>query len=79
MSASDQFMATNVVLVVTFQFVLRFLAQVATNNRFLTLFYGVLNSLVVYSYFEKGCRRKMCTQQSRKVIWDMINTLFLIL
>ena len=30
----------------------------------------------VYSYFEKGCRRKMCTRQSRKVIWDMINTLF---
>ena len=31
----------------------------------------------IYSYFEKGCRRKMCTRQSRKVIWDMINTLFL--
>ena len=22
-------------------------------------------------------RKKMCTRQSRKVIWDMINTLFL--
>ena len=33
----------------------------------------------VYSYFEKGCRRKMCTRQSRKVTWDMINTLFLTL
>ena len=33
----------------------------------------------VYSYFEKGCWRKMCMRQSRKVIWDMINTLFLTL
>ena len=33
----------------------------------------------IYSYFEKGCRQKMCTRQSRKVIWDMINTLFLAL
>ena len=39
MSPSDQFMAANGVLVVTFQFLL--LAQVATKNRFLTLFYGV--------------------------------------
>ena len=30
-----------------------------------------------YCYFEKGYRRKMYTRQSRKVIWDMINTLFL--
>ena len=30
----------------------------------------------VYSYFEKIVG-KMCTRQSRKVIWDMINTLFL--
>ena len=48
MSPSDQFMAANVVLVVTFQFVFFFLAQVATKNCFLTLFYGALNSLVVY-------------------------------
>ena len=45
MSPSDQFMAANVVLISTFQFLL--LAQVATKNRVLTLFYGVLNSLVV--------------------------------
>ena len=45
MSPSDQFMAANEVLVSTFQFLL--LAQVATKNRVLTLFYGVLNSLVV--------------------------------
>ena len=32
----------------------------------------------VYSYLEKGCR-KMCTRQSRKIIWDMTNTLFLTL
>ena len=44
MSPSDQFMAANRALVATFQFGL--LAQVATKNRFLTLFYGVLNSLV---------------------------------
>ena len=30
-----------------------------------------------YSYFEKGCRKKMCTRKSRKVTWVMINTLFL--
>ena len=30
--------------------------------------------LPVYSYFEKGCRKKMCTRQSRKVILDMINS-----
>ena len=41
MSPSDQFIAANVVVVVTFQFVLFFLAQVETKNRFLTLFYGV--------------------------------------
>ena len=45
MSPSDQFMAANEVLLSTFQFLL--LAQVATKNRVLTLFYGVLNSLVV--------------------------------
>ena len=44
MRPSDQFMAANRVLVATFQFGL--LAQVATKNRFLTLFYAVLNSLV---------------------------------
>ena len=30
-----------------------------------------------YSYFEKSCRKNMCTRQSRMAIWDMINTLFL--
>ena len=45
MSPSDHFMAAfKMVFVVTFQFLL--LAQVATKNRFLTLFYGALNSLV---------------------------------
>ena len=28
----------------------------------------------IYSYLKNGCRKKMCTWQSRKVIWDMINT-----
>ena len=35
--------------------------------------------LFVYSCFEKGCRKKMCPRQTRKVIWDLINTLFLTL
>ena len=35
--------------------------------------------ILIYSYFEKGCREKMCMRQSRKVIWDMINTPFLTL
>ena len=44
MSPSDQFMAANGVLAATFQLLLP--AQVGTKYRFLTLFYGVLNSLV---------------------------------
>ena len=39
--------------------------------------FGHVGATVIYSYLEKGCRKKMCTRQSRKVIWDMINTLFL--
>ena len=39
--------------------------------------FGHVGVTVIYSYLEKGCRKKMCTRQSRKVIWDMINTLFL--
>ena len=33
----------------------------------------------LYSYFEKRCRKKMCTRQSRMAIWDVTNTLFLTL
>ena len=33
----------------------------------------------VYCYFEKGCWKKLCMRQSRKVIWDMNNALFLTL
>ena len=32
--------------------------------------------LTVYSCFEKGCRKKCARDRYRKVIWDMINTLF---
>ena len=34
---------------------------------------------ILNSFFEKGCRKKVCTRQSRMVIilWDMTNTLFL--
>ena len=45
MSPSDHFMAANVVFVVTFQFLLYFLAHVATKNHALALFYGALNSI----------------------------------
>ena len=33
--------------------------------------------MTTYSYFEKGCRKKVCTRQSRMAIWDTTNTLFL--
>ena len=29
----------------------------------------------IYSYFEKGCRKK-CTRQSRKVLWVVLSSLF---
>ena len=43
------------------------------------LFYEVLQQLntFVYSYFENVCRKKMRRGQSRRLIWDMINTLLL--
>ena len=50
MSPSDQFMAAYVVAAVMFLFLYYFLAQVATKNRTLVLFYGVLNSI-----FYLGC------------------------
>ena len=51
MSPSDQFMAAYVVVVVVmFLFHFYFLAQVATKNRTLVLFYGALNSI-----FYLGC------------------------
>ena len=31
---------------------------------------------IVYSYFEKDCRKK-CTRQSRKVLWVVLSALFL--
>ena len=34
---------------------------------------------LVYSYFKKGCGKKMGTQQSRMAVWDMNNTRFLAL
>ena len=30
---------------------------------------------IIYSYLEKGCRRK-CTRQSRKVLWVVLSSLF---
>ena len=51
MSPSDHFMAANVVFVVTFQFLLYFLAHVATKNHALALFYGALNSICYLGCF----------------------------
>ena len=31
--------------------------------------------VLIYSYFEKGCRKK-CTRQSRKVLWMVFSSLF---
>ena len=50
MSPSDHFMAAYVIVVVRFQFFFFFLAQVATKNRTLELFYGVLHELYVLSW-----------------------------
>ena len=50
MSPSDQFMAAYVVVVLMFLFLFYFLAQVASKNRTLVLFYGALNSI-----FYLGC------------------------
>ena len=33
------------------------------------------DTILVYSYFEKGCRTK-CTRQSRKVLWVVLSSLF---
>ena len=35
----------------------------------------VPSCLLVYSYFEKGCRMK-CTRQTRKVLWVVLSSLF---
>ena len=51
MHPSDHFMAAYVVFVVTFQFLFYFLAQVATKNRTLAPFYGVLNSICYFGCF----------------------------
>ena len=54
MSPSDQFMAAYVVVVVMFLFLFYFLAQVATKNRTLVLFYGALNELYILSWVLLG-------------------------
>ena len=51
MRPSDHFMAAYVVFVVTFQFLFYFLAQLATKNRTLAPFYGVLNSICYFGCF----------------------------
>ena len=33
-----------------------------------------LSSTQVYSYFEKGCRKK-CTRQSQKVLWVVLSSM----
>ena len=54
--------------VVRFAFVFHFL--IANHSKSLWQ-----NALYVYSYFEKGCRKK-CTRQSRKVLWVALRALF---
>ena len=54
--------------VVRFAFVFHFL--IANHSKSLRQ-----NALYVYSYFEKGCRKK-CTRQSRKVLWVALRALF---
>ena len=51
MSPSDHFMAANVVFVVTFQFLLYFLAHDGAKNHALALFYGALNSICYLGCF----------------------------
>ena len=45
----------------------------------LPILFSALNppshNLCIYSYFEKGCRKK-CTRQSRKVLWVVLSSLF---
>ena len=36
---------------------------------------GRFIALGIYSYFEKGCRKK-CTRQTRKVLWVVLSSLF---
>ena len=70
-SPSDHFMAAYVVLVVRFQFHFYFLAQVATKNRILVLFYGVLNSICYL-----GCRSWCCgNRRFCFVLWVLISFL----
>ena len=54
MSPSDHFMAANVVFVVTFQFLLCFLAHVATKTSALALLYGLLNSTRYLGCFDRS-------------------------
>ena len=51
MSPSDHFMAAYVVVVLRFQFLFFFVAQVATKNRTPVLFCGVLNSICYLGCF----------------------------
>ena len=43
----------------------------------LGLFQRMLNITLHYAAISRKVVEKMCTRQSRRVIWDMINTLFL--
>ena len=36
---------------------------------------AIRSTLIVHSYFEKGCRKK-CARQSQKVLWVVLSSLF---
>ena len=52
--------------------------QTKTNYRYIALAL-VFSKTVCIQLFLERLSEKLCTRQSRKVIWDMINTLFLTL
>ena len=74
MSPSDQFMAAYVVAAVMFLFLYYFLAQVATKNRTLVLFYGVLNSIFYLGCFWCCGNRGFCF-----VLWVLISFLLCVI
>ena len=54
-------------------------SSIIINKRYLSKHCVVVPSAkenpFVYSYFEKGCRKK-CTRQPRKVLWVVLSALF---
>ena len=47
-----------------------------TNKEHYGMLWYFLEWSIVYSYFEKGCRKKIYTWQSRKALWVVLSSLF---